>query len=145
VSAPVPARARDVVYAPLLVIVGGVVGTLCRYGLGAAFPAVNGWPVATLLVNVTGSFTLGLLVERLAAHGPGSTRLRSVRLVAGTGFLGSYTTYSSFAVETERLLATGSFGTGIAYALVSAVVGLSACLCGIAAATRSWRRPRSVR
>ncbi|MDN5851745.1 MAG: fluoride efflux transporter CrcB [Actinomycetia bacterium] len=139
------ARTWDRAYVPLLVVVGGVAGTLCRYGIGEAFPAVNGWPLATLLVNVTGAFALGLLVERLAAAGPGSVRLRDLRLFAGTGFLGSYTTYSSFAAEAERLLAQDAYASGIGYVVASLLLGLAACLCGIAIGARPWRRTRRAR
>ena len=138
-------RVLDRVTVALLVVAGGIAGTLCRYGMGQVFPAVEGWPLATLLVNVTGAFTLGLLVERLAAHDPGSARLQNLRLFAGTGFLGSYTTYSSLAVEAERLLASDAYVTGIGYVLVSPFSGLVACLCGIAIGSRPWARTRGAR
>jgi len=82
-----------------LVAVGGALGAVCRWGVSVALvgPA---FPVGTLAVNVLGAFLLGvLLYER---------RLRNVipsrvRLVAGTGFLSSFTTYSTFAAETVAL------------------------------------------
>ena len=138
-----PDRVRYRASAPLLVVVGGIAGTLCRYGVGEALPVVEGWPVATLLVNVTGAFALGLLVERIAVAGPDSPRLRNVRLLAGTGFLGSYTTYSSFASQTERLLAGDAYATALGYLLISLVLGLAACLGGMAVGARSWRTRRA--
>ena len=138
-------RGRRLAYSSLLVVAGGVVGTLCRYGIGESLPTVRGWPLATLIVNVVGAFALGVLIERLAAVGPGRPRLRDVRLLVGTGFLGSFTTYSSFAVETERLLADGAYGTAIGYCAASLVLGLAACLGGIAVAVRPTHTPRTTR
>ncbi|UYM06443.1 fluoride efflux transporter FluC [Solicola gregarius] len=136
---------RDLAYASVLVVVGGIAGTLCRYGTAQALPTFHGWPVATMLVNVVGAFALGLLIERLAAIGPGSARLRHVRLLAGTGFLGSFTTYSSLAVETERLIGDGAYGTGVGYLVATLALGLVACLGGVAVASRPRRYARAAR
>ena len=54
----------------VLVLVGGVVGTLLRYGVEAALPPRDGWPWGTLAANVTGAFALGALLEGLARRGP---------------------------------------------------------------------------
>lgn len=129
-------------YPPLLVAVGGFVGTFARYATSRAIDGSTAWPLATLVVNIAGAFALGLLIERLASGGAESSRARDVRLLVGTGFLGSFTTYSSFAVETERLLAEGAGGTAVGYVAMTLVVGLLACAAGMAVA--SWRSRRTL-
>lgn len=82
----------------LLVVFGGAAGALSRHFVALALP--GGFPWGTLAVNVGGAFLLGVLLyeKRLA------NRLsRETRLVAGTGFLSSFTTYSTFALETATL------------------------------------------
>ncbi|MCZ2263975.1 CrcB family protein [Isoptericola sp. QY 916] len=123
-----------------LVAAGGAVGTAARFGLAQAWPAVDGWPVATLAANVLGAFVLGWLLESLAAHGPETPTVQRVRLAVGTGVLGGFTTFSSLALETERLLASGSVGQGLAYALGTLVLGYLACLAGVLLGSR--RRSR---
>lgn len=81
-----------------LVGVGGALGTLLRYGLDAWVP---GWdPLGTLVANVLGAFLLGILLyeAHLAARLSAETRL-----LLGTGFCGSLTTYSTFAAETASV------------------------------------------
>lgn len=82
----------------LLVCVGGFVGALSRHGIAVLLPAPFPW--GTLVVNVVGAFGLGLVVYRTTLRGGVSER---VRLVAATGFLSSFTTYSTFAGETLAL------------------------------------------
>lgn len=103
--------------APLLVGLGGFVGAIARYGVDIALDGAT----ATLAVNVVGSLALGLLVASL----PG----RRTQLLVGTGLLSSFTTYSTFSVETVALgpVAGGgnvaaTYGLGVGAALV----GLSA-------------------
>jgi fluoride exporter len=122
-----------------LVAAGGAVGTLGRYGLAQAVPAIASWPVATLLANLVGAALLGMLLEALVRRGPESSRARRLRLTLGTGALGGFTTFSSLAYEVERLLAGGNMGTGIAYALTSVVLGLAACLAGVAWSAKRHR------
>ena len=110
-----------------LVVVGGAVGTAVRALLEHAYPAPAGaWPSTTFTINVTGSFVLGLLLQRLARGGPDEGRRRTLRLGVGTGVLGGYTTYSSFAVESVQLGDSGRAGLAVAYALGSVAAGLLA-------------------
>jgi len=116
-----------------LVAVGGAVGTLARHGIAEALDGDRLFPLATFLVNVTGSFALGALLAVLLVrdHSAPANRLR---LLLGTGFLGGYTTYSALAVETDTLLRGDHVALGITYAAGSVVAGLVAAGAGVAAA-----------
>lgn len=118
----------------LLVIAGGTAGALARYALSAALPAPGGWPLPTLAINLSGAFLLGLLLEALARRGPDAGRLRMVRLLAGTGFMGAFTTYSTLALETNTLLGTGRTADAVVYVGVTLVGGATATVAGIRAA-----------
>ena len=123
----------------LAVALGGAVGAPLRYGMGLAVaPSGSGFPVGTLLVNLVGCLLLGALVEALALRGrPGTTLALYARPFAGSGLLGAFTTYSTFAVETDRLLLDGRAGTALAYVLSSLLGGLLAAAAGIAAVRRT--------
>ncbi|MUV90769.1 chromosome condensation protein CrcB [Halapricum sp. CBA1109] len=105
----------------LLVAVGGFAGAVLRYAVDVVLPA--GFPWGTLAVNVAGSFALGLLLYESRLAGV----LRSeTRTVAGTGFLSSFTTYSTFAVETAALSpALAAVNVVANYALAIAAVLLA--------------------
>lgn len=108
-------------------------GTLARFALAELIPTPAALPLGILLINLTGAFALGLLLEALARRGPDEGRRRALRLLFGTGFLGGFTTYSALAVDSALLLDTGRVVEGLAYLAVSVVVGLSATAAGIAA------------
>jgi CrcB protein len=116
-----------------LVAVGGAAGTLTRHGIAEALDAHRLFPLATFLVNVTGSFALGALLAALLVrdHSAPANRLR---LLLGTGFLGGYTTYSALAVETDTLLRGDHVALGLTYAAGSVLAGLLAAYAGVAAA-----------
>lgn len=105
--------------------VGGVIGSLARYGLAEAFPhALGDFPWATFITNVLGCFAIGVLLARIT---PRSHPL--LRPFLGTGILGGFTTFSTFAVDTERLLHVHLlvalayyFGT-VTAALLAALIG----------------------
>ncbi|MFS0884136.1 FluC/FEX family fluoride channel [Aeromicrobium sp. 179-A 4D2 NHS] len=119
---------RDAI-ALALVLAGGTVGTLARAALEEGFGAGRGeWPWATFGINVVGSFLLGLLVAVLVVRG-GDERWR---LALGTGVLGGFTTYSTFIVEADRLVADGHVGLATGYALGSVVLGVAAAALGTA-------------
>jgi fluoride exporter len=123
----------------LLVGIGGAVGTLARWGVGQGVPVVGGWPLATFVVNVVGSFVLGLLTEHLLRRGPETESSRRWRLALGTGFCGGFTTYSGFAVELDRLVSSGATLVATGYAAASLLAGLVAVLAGVAVAARRAR------
>lgn len=114
-----------------LVAGGGAVGTGGRYLLGELVPPVAGIPVATLGINVVGAFLLGVLLEGLALRGEDAGRRRAFRLLAGTGVLGGFTTYSALANDTAALLSVHPT-QAIGYALVTVMTGAAASLAGIA-------------
>lgn len=104
-----------------LVALGGFAGAISRYAVTLAVP--TSFPWTTLGVNVLGSFALGVVLYEarlVGALGP------DLRLVAGTGFLSSFTTYSTFAVETAHLspvLAAGNVGLNYALGFGAVVAG----------------------
>jgi fluoride exporter len=105
----------------LAIAAGGALGTLARYGLGLWLARVLGltFPYGTLAVNVIGSFALGVVAGVFA----GSTVLGTdARLVLGVGFLGGFTTYSSFNLELLRLFGQGDHAKAGAY-LCTTVLG----------------------
>lgn len=118
-----------------LVVAGGVAGTLARYGLSIALPAPAGWPLPTLVINLAGAFLLGVLLESLARSGPDAGRLRVIRLLAGTGFMGAFTTYSTLALESNVLLAAGRSLDALGYLTASLVGGFLATFAGIRVAS----------
>ena len=123
-----------------LVAAGGAVGTSARWALVETVGSTaGGWPTATFVANLLGSFLLGVLLEGLLRRGPETPRRQRLRLGLGTGVLGGFTTFSSLALELERLLAGGQVGTGVLYGVASLVLGLVACLLGIALAARLSR------
>jgi CrcB protein len=116
-----------------LVAVGGAAGTLSRHGITEGFDADRLFPLATFLVNVTGSFALGALLAVLLVRDHSAPAHR-LRLLLGTGFLGGYTTYSALAVDTDTLLRGDHVALGLTYAVGTVVAGLVAAGVGIAAA-----------
>lgn len=121
----------------VVIFVGGAVGTSVRSLLEQAAPARPGEvPWTTLVINVVGSFLLGLLLEALTRTGPDEGNRRVARLGLGTGVLGGFTTYSTFAVETVSRLAPQSLVVGLSYAVVSVVLGVAAAGAGYRLARR---------
>lgn len=111
----------------LAVIAGGLVGSALRSGIGALWPATHGdFPIGILVVNLSGSFLLGLyLVRRESAV----TARWSMPFWA-IGLLGSFTTFSAFTMEVTQLLADGKVMAATAYIGASTVGGLIAALMG---------------
>ena len=114
----------------LAVAAGGLVGAPSRYLLDRAVTSriESGLPWGTFIINFTGSLLLGFLTGlTLAGRIP-----ISVKDLAGTGFCGAYTTFSTFTFETLRLLEEGRFLEAAGNVLVSVVVGLGAAGAGLA-------------
>nr|WP_254679075.1 CrcB family protein [Arthrobacter sp. 24S4-2] len=124
----------------LVVITGGVFGAVARYGLSTVLPSPGGWPLPTLIINLAGAFFLGVLLEALVRRGPDAGRLRMVRLLAGTGFMGAFTTYSTLALETNTLLGAGRTTDALAYMAATLIGGAAATVAGIRVASGQHSR-----
>ena len=124
----------------LLVGVGGFIGANARFVVarlvGAMFETT--FPLGTFVINVSGSFLLGVLgtiiVQKVM---PGS---EAMRLALGVGFLGAYTTFSTFEFETHALFEDGSWLTATTNMFASLLVGLLAVRAGIVLA-KIWLTP----
>lgn len=114
----------------LLVAIGGALGALGRMLVGGLLTQRLGpdLPYGTFAVNITGSFLLGFIltlsVERAVVPNEG-------RLFFAVGFLGAYTTFSTFSWETMRLIHTGNHWAGIWNVVLSVIGGLVAVLAGM--------------
>jgi CrcB protein len=109
----------------LLVAVFGAAGVLSRYGITQAFGA-SAAPWSVLVVNVLGSFVIGLL----AGHGASE----DVRLIAGVGFLGGFTTFATFSLDVFADLEAGRPGRALALVVLSVGLGIGAAAAGWALA-----------
>lgn len=127
----------------LLVFLGGAAGTAGREAVNLLVPSLHGFPSATFAVNILGALLLGLLLESLGRPGSSPGRARRMRLLLGTGFMGGFTTYSTFAVDGALLLGAGSGGLGVLYALGSIMLGAAASWCGILLGAKLHRRNTS--
>lgn len=121
------------------VALGGVIGSLGRYAVGAALPHSPGSiPWATLVVNVTGAFAMGLLVAYLVDR-PGVHRL--ARPFVGVGVLGGWTTFSALAVDVVQLGEADQVQAALAYVTVTFLVGTLAVAAGSLLGQRVWPGP----
>ncbi|MGW2325145.1 fluoride efflux transporter FluC [Streptomyces sp. NPDC001700] len=116
-----------------VVAVGGAIGASARYGAALLWPTPTGaFPWTTLLVNVVGCALIGVLLaligEVWAAH-------RLVRPFLGTGVLGGFTTFSTYAVDFRQLVVDGHAATGAAYLVVTLLAAMAA-VWGAVAGTR---------
>jgi CrcB protein len=111
----------------ILVGIGGANGTIASYLLSLAVPGA----VGIMAINLSGALVLGWLLTALKMRGPDDGRLTSVRLFAGTGILGGYTTYSTFAFGSAEFLTGGSVALGIGYAVATVVFGTACAVMGI--------------
>jgi CrcB protein len=122
-----------------MIALGGGLGSVTRYLVERAIPGHAGhFPWATFLINLSGCFALGLLMVLILDVWPPR---RYVRPFLCIGFLGGYTTFSTFAVEIRDLAGRGAWTMADAYALNSVVGGLAAVWCGITLARLIARLP----
>ena len=118
----------------VLVALGGALGAATRYGVSLALPArESGWPLATFLINVSGSLLIGLLAGWLATRDAGG---EPWRLLLGVGVLGGFTTFSAYSLETLRMLERGDIAGASIYAIGSVIAGLAAVAIGLLVARR---------
>jgi CrcB protein len=138
------ARQRsELLRAPWAVItaiaIGGVAGSLARYGLGVAFPAArHAFPWTTFGVNVIGGLLIGMLM--VLVNDVFDTH-PLVRPLLGVGVLGGFTTFSTYVVDVQRLVGADAAGTALAYlagTLVAALVAVYVGITGTRAVVRRW-------
>ncbi len=106
----------------LFVGLGGFAGSVLRY-LVTLLPFGAGLPIKTLVINVLGSFVLGLVCALAARHVNASPQLV---LMLKVGLCGGFTTFSTFALETSDLLQSGAWPTALAYVAASVVLSVAA-------------------
>ncbi|WP_428535331.1 fluoride efflux transporter CrcB [Rhodopila sp.] len=113
------------------VAIGGAIGSVARFGLAAAMTTLTGprFPWGTLLINVLGSFLIGLVggmtltPERIALH-------PTIRVFLMTGVCGGFTTFSAFSLQTLELMQGGEVVPAFGYAVGSVVLCVIATYCG---------------
>lgn len=116
---------------PLAISLGAIAGASSRYfiGLGSAYLWGTDLPYGTLLINLTGCFGMGwfttLALERL-------TITPEIRLLVMTGFLGAYTTFSSYELESFTLLGRTNWLAGLSYWIGSPILGMVSFYLGVA-------------
>lgn len=113
----------------LAVGIGGAFGAVARYGLNALFAkSFSPFPFATFFINVTGSILVGFLLtlfsEKLDVN-------ENLRLAIIVGFLGAYTTFSTFEFETFALVREKQLATATLYVSISFALGLIGVLAGV--------------
>ena len=125
----------------LYVYVGlaGAVGALARYGLVLLIASfgTSPFPVATLLINLIGSFLLGWLTHRFLQAGKPSPQIVTI---IGTGMIGSFTTFSTFSVETIQLVEHDHVLLAVTYVFLSITFGLWSSWFGYRIGTKTSTR-----
>lgn len=108
----------------LLVAIGGAFGAVARYWVATAFARRIGteWPWGTLFINLSGCFLIAVLSARLSSD--------NLRYLLPVGFVGAYTTFSTYEYETLRLMQDGAPGPALLYVAASNLLGFAAVLLG---------------
>ena len=113
-----------------MIAIGGAAGAIARYQLAAVIQAriPAGFPLGTFVVNITGCLLMGiamtLLTDRLVVH-------PNWRYLIPVGFIGAYTTFSTFEYETFRAITEGSVMIGFGNIIASVVAGYAALWLGV--------------
>jgi fluoride exporter len=131
----VPSQSWDVL---AVISAGGALGAFARYAVSLAWPTPpGGFPGSTLLINTLGCALIGVLMVLVtdvwSAH-------RLVRPFLGTGVLGGFTTFSTYAVEIQRLIDENAARTGLLYLVVTPVAALAAVWFGVVTTRQAVRR-----
>jgi fluoride exporter len=115
----------------LIVFLGGGVGAALRHGINMASLRTFGpaFPYGTLLINISGSFIMGLVAGYFAFKGDASQHWR---LFLTTGILGGYTTFSAFSLDAALLYERSEVGLAAGYVLASVVISITGLFAGLA-------------
>lgn len=137
-------RRRRVIRPQVIIVaslaIGGSLGAVARYAISLGLPTETGrFPLGTFVINISGSFVLGFLLITLIEQFPLG---RLARPVIGTGFIGAYTTFSTFMVEAVLLVRAGKPEIALAYLAGSVVAGLFAVWFGMLSARVVLRAER---
>ncbi|MGW6736508.1 fluoride efflux transporter CrcB [Streptomyces sp. NPDC055013] len=136
--APRPPAGRT--QAPIIAVValGGAIGATARYAVSLWWPAQpGGFPWATFWINVVGCAMIGVLMVIITEVRPAH---RLVRPFVGTGVLGGFTTFSTYAVDIQQLVDSGQPRTGLAYLAATLIAALTAVWLATAATRRVLKR-----
>jgi CrcB protein len=111
-------------------VIAGAIGAVSRYVVDDLVKSrlAGAFPWGTFVINISGSFILGVITGVALYHGLGPIPKTAI----GVGFCGAYTTFSTFSYETLHLLETGCVGPALGNALSSLVAGLAAAALGLA-------------
>ena len=117
------------------VAIGGVIGALARHGVDLLFPTeTDEWPLATFIINLTGAFILGVVLEAAIAFAPdpaANPLARRMRPFLITGVLGGYTTFSTYMVEAHGLVTSDRAPLALLYVFGSLVAGVICVVLGM--------------
>jgi CrcB protein len=115
------------------VALAGALGAVARYVVHSAVQSRVGgqFPIGTVVINLSGSLVLGFVAGLVIYQGVD----HEVRAIVGTGFLGGYTTFSSYAYETVALFETGASRAAVVNAVGSVAIGLAAATVGLVLAS----------
>ncbi|WP_026481669.1 fluoride efflux transporter CrcB [Ahrensia sp. 13_GOM-1096m] len=115
----------------LLIGIGGALGAMLRHGVNVSAMRVlgAGFPYGTIIVNIAGSFLMGLLIAWLARRMGGSSN--ELRLFLATGFLGGFTTFSAFSLDAVVLYERGDIAQAGLYIAISVIVSVGALFAGL--------------
>jgi len=123
----------------LMVGLGGILGAISRYALSSSISGLNvtTFPYGTLSVNLIGSFLLSFIAygSSLKCNLP-----KRYILAINTGLIGSFTTFSTFSVETLNLMINGKYIVALTYVLISVISGLTLSWFGIYASTKIFQK-----
>jgi fluoride exporter len=115
----------------LLIGIGGALGAMLRHGVNVSATRLlgAGFPYGTIIVNIAGSFLMGLLIAWLARRMGGSSN--ELRLFLATGFLGGFTTFSAFSLDAVVLYERGDIAQAGLYIAISVIVSIGALFAGL--------------